>query len=61
MLYKLCRKCKTPIKHQLTYCPDCQKIHEENQIELQKERDRRYNKKRDPNINNSITAMNGRY
>ena len=48
MLYKLCRKCKTPIQHPLTYCSDCQKIQEEKQIELQKERDRRYNKKRDP-------------
>ena len=48
MLYKLCRKCKTPIKHPLTYCPECQKIQDEKQIELQRERDRRYNSKRDP-------------
>ena len=48
MIYKLCRKCKTPIIHPLTYCSDCQKIQDEQQIELQRERDRRYNKKRDP-------------
>ena len=48
MIYKLCRKCKTPIIHPATYCSKCQKIFEEKQAELQKERDRRYNKKRDP-------------
>ena len=48
MIYKLCRKCKVPIKHPLTYCPECQKIYEEKQLELQRERDSRYNKKRDP-------------
>ena len=37
-----------PIIHPATYCPKCQKIFEDKQIELQKERDRRYNKKRDP-------------
>lgn len=48
MIYKLCRRCKTPIVHPLTYCSKCQEIQEEQQLELQKERDRRYNKKRDP-------------
>ena len=48
MIYKLCRKCKTPIIHPATYCSKCQKMFEEKQAELQKERDRRYNKKRDP-------------
>lgn len=48
MIYKLCRKCKTPIVHPATYCSKCQIIFEEKQLELQKERDRRYNKKRDP-------------
>lgn len=48
MIYKLCRRCKTPIKHPLTYCSKCQEMHEEKQLELQRERDRRYNKKRDP-------------
>lgn len=48
MIYKLCRRCKTPIPHPLTYCSECQKVHEEKQIELQRERERRYNKKRDP-------------
>ena len=48
MIYKLCRKCKTPIIHPATYCSKCQVVIEEKQAELQKERDRRYNKKRDP-------------
>lgn len=48
MIYKLCRRCKAPIMHPLTYCSKCQKIHEEKQIELQRERERRYNSKRDP-------------
>lgn len=48
MIYKLCRRCKTPIKHPSTYCSSCQEIYEEKQLELQRERDRRYNKKRDP-------------
>ena len=48
MIYKLCRKCKTPIIHPATYCSKCQVVINENQTELQKERDRRYNKKRDP-------------
>lgn len=48
MIYKLCRRCKTPIQHPSTYCSNCQKIYEEKQIELQKERESRYNKKRDP-------------
>jgi len=48
MIYKLCRRCKTPIQHPSTYCSKCQEIYEEKQMELQKERDRRYNKKRDP-------------
>lgn len=48
MIYKLCRRCKTPIQHPLTYCPDCQEIYEEKQVELQRERNRRYDKKRDP-------------
>ena len=48
MIYKLCRKCKKPIIHPATYCSKCQKIFEDKQEELRKERDRRYNKKRDP-------------
>lgn len=48
MIYKLCRKCKTPIIHPATYCSKCKVIFEEKQVELQKERDRRYNKRRDP-------------
>lgn len=48
MIYKLCRRCKTPIEHPLTYCSKCQEMHEEKQLELQRERDRRYNKKREP-------------
>ena len=48
MIYKLCRKCKRPIIHPATYCSKCQVVINEKQTELQKERDRRYNKKRDP-------------
>lgn len=48
MIYKLCRRCKTPIKHPSTYCSSCQEIFEAKQIELQRERDRRYNSKRNP-------------
>lgn len=48
MIYKLCRRCKIPIEHPLTYCSTCHELYEERQIELQQERDRRYNKKRDP-------------
>lgn len=48
MIYKLCRKCKTPINHPLTYCSKCQERHEEHQLELQRERERKYNSKRDP-------------
>ena len=48
MIYKLCRRCKIPIEHPLTYCSTCHELYEERQIELQQERDRKYNKKRDP-------------
>lgn len=48
MLYKLCRMCKTPIVHPLTYCDKCQEIYREKQEKLQKERESRYNKQRDP-------------
>ena len=48
MIYKLFSKCKTTIIHPATYCSKCKVAIEEKQIELQKERDRRYNKKRDP-------------
>lgn len=48
MIFKLCRRCKATIEHPSTYCSKCQEIFEEKQLELQRERDRRYNKKRDP-------------
>ena len=48
MIYKLCRKCKTPIIHPAAYCSKCKVAIEEKQAELQKERNRRYNKKREP-------------
>lgn len=48
MIYKLCRRCKVPIQHPKTYCDTCQEVYEEKKAALQKERDRRYNQKRDP-------------
>ena len=48
MLYKLCRRCKKPITHPATYCSNCLPIIEEKQQQLLRERENRYNKKRDP-------------
>lgn len=48
MIYKLCRRCKKPIEHPNTYCCSCLKVVEEHQEELQRIRENRYNKKRDP-------------
>lgn len=48
MIYKLCRKCKAPIIHPATYCEKCKEVVNEQMDQLQKERDKRYNKKRDP-------------
>ena len=48
MILKLCRKCKKPIKHPLKYCKDCLPIIEERNEQLKKEREKRYNKKRNP-------------
>lgn len=48
MLYKLCRRCKKPITHPATYCSGCLPIIEEKQQQLLRERENRYNKKRDP-------------
>lgn len=48
MIYKLCRTCKALIIHPASYCPKCEELFKEKQIELQKQREKRYNKKRDP-------------
>lgn len=48
MLYKLCRRCKKPITHPATYCSNCLPIIEEKRQVLLRERENRYNKKRDP-------------
>ena len=48
MIYKLCRRCKMPIIHPNAYCSKCRVVIENKQVELQRERDRRYNKRRDP-------------
>lgn len=48
MIMKLCRRCKKPIMHPLSYCPKCQEIYNKNQLELQRKRDKKYNEKRDP-------------
>lgn len=48
MIFKLCRKCKKPICHPATYCKDCLPIVEERKQEQLRERENRYNKKRDP-------------
>lgn len=48
MIYKLCRKCKTPIIHPATYCNKCLEIVEQQREELQKARDSKYNKQRNP-------------
>lgn len=48
MIFKLCRKCKTPIIHPLTYCTKCQEIYNEEQEEMKKARESKYNKNRDP-------------
>lgn len=48
MLYKLCRRCKKPITHPANYFSNCLPIIEEKQQQLLRERENRYNKKRDP-------------
>ena len=48
MLYKLCRKCKRTIIHPATYCSSCLPIVEEHKQQLLRERENRYNKKREP-------------
>lgn len=48
MIWKLCRKCKKTIIHPATYCDECLKIVEKHKEELQKARDSKYNKQRNP-------------
>ena len=48
MIFKLCRKCKKPIKHPNVYCPQCLKKVEEESEKFKKIRERKYNSKRDP-------------
>ena len=48
MLYKLCRRRKKPITHPATYCSSCLPIIEDKRQQLLRERENRYNKKRDP-------------
>ena len=48
MIYKMCRKCKKPIKHPNTYCSNCLPLVIERKEQFLKERNNRYNKKRDP-------------
>lgn len=48
MIYKLCRRCKKAIEHPNVYCDECQVIADEKKEQLQKDRDSKYNKTRDP-------------
>ena len=48
MIYKLCRRWKKPITHPTTYCSNCLPIIEDKRQQLLRERENRYNKKRDP-------------
>ena len=46
MIFKLCRRCKKPIKHPLKYCKNCLPIIEEKNEQLKKEREKKYNQNR---------------
>ena len=48
MIYKLCRKCKKRIKHPNTYCEECLPKIEQQREQLLRDRNNRYNQKRDP-------------
>lgn len=48
MIYKLCRRCKTPIEYHNVYCNQCLKLVETQKEILKKQRDSKYNKNRDP-------------
>lgn len=48
MLMKYCIKCGKAIPYPLSYCSDCQAIAEQERAERKKERDKRYDSRRDP-------------
>ena len=48
----MCRRCKKVIIHPAAYCEECQKIVDMKNEELQRARDRKYNKQRDPKYKN---------
>ncbi len=48
MIYKICRKCKKIIEYPNIYCPECLDIVNKSRMEMQKQREINYNKKRNP-------------
>ncbi len=48
MIYKICRKCKKIIEYPNTYCSECLEIVNKSRLDMQKQRESNYNKKRDP-------------